>query len=142
MCARTTFAFPRWIRGYTSLGILVTPWIHATAYRIKPFSANPHSLDIRTTKIQLLPSTISQFLSLPTFRHDSFMNPAFYPPFFLQFSLAKEIIRGVQSALPFFFFFKRRFRMNEVILIIKRKLRREFSIRGCVECFEIVIYHR
>lgn len=98
------------------------------------------SLDIRATKMQLLPSTISQFLFLPTFDHDSFVSPSFLSILFLQFSLAKEIIRG-GKVLFRFFFFKRRFRTNEVILI-ERKLRRfsrEFSIRGCVECFGIVI---
>lgn len=102
--------------------------------------ARHQSLDIRATKMQLLPSTISQFLFLPTFDHDSFVSPAFYPSFFCNFPSLRKLFEEAKCS-SVFFFFKRRFRTNEVILI-ERKLRRfsrEFSIRGCVECFGIVI---
>lgn len=121
-------------------GILVTPRIHATRLHTESNPSLHQSLDIRATKMQLLPSTISQFLFLPTFDHDSFVSPAFYPSFFCNFPSLRKLFEEAKCS-SVFFFFKRRFRTNEVILI-ERKLRRfsrEFSIRGCIECFGIVI---
>lgn len=141
MCARATFALLRWIRGYTSRNPRYTmnPRDEA-AYRIKPFSAKvnaryTHDKDA-TSPLHHFAISFSSNVRSWFIRESSFLSILF-----LQFSLAKEIIRG-GKVLFRFFFFKRRFRMNEVILTLERKLRRfsrEFSIRGCVECFGIVI---